>query len=34
MDDPQAQLLLLEFLREQERSVIRGDGCESGQDAI
>ncbi len=34
MADPQAQLLLLEFLREQERSVIQGDGCESGQDAV
>jgi signal-transduction protein with cAMP-binding, CBS, and nucleotidyltransferase domain len=32
MSDPQAQLLLLEFLREQECSVVRGNGRESGQD--
>jgi len=32
MSDPQAQLLLLEFLREQERNVVQGNGSESGQD--
>jgi hypothetical protein len=32
MSDPQAQLLLLEFLREQECSVVRGNSRESGQD--
>lgn len=31
MADPQAQLLLLEFLRGQELSVTEGDGCESQQ---
>ncbi len=34
MSDPQAQLLLLEFLREQERCVVQGAGRESGQDVI
>lgn len=32
MSDPQAQLLLLEFLRGQERDVVQGNGGESGQD--
>lgn len=32
MSDPQAQLLLLEFLRELERDVVQGSGRESGQD--
>jgi hypothetical protein len=31
MSDPQAQLLLLEFLREQERDVVQGSSGESGQ---
>jgi len=31
MSDPQAQLLLLEYLREQERNVVQGNGRESGQ---
>jgi hypothetical protein len=34
MSDPQAQLLLLEFLREQECSVVQGNGRESGQDGM
>lgn len=32
MSDPQAQMLLLEFLREQERDVVQGSSGESGQD--
>jgi len=32
MSDPQAQMLLLEFLREQERDVAQGSSGESGQD--
>jgi hypothetical protein len=34
MSDPQAQLLLLEFLREQERDVVQGSSGESGQDGM
>ena len=33
MVDPQAQLLLLEFLREQERDVVKGSGRGFGQDS-
>jgi len=33
MVDPQAQLLLLEFLREQERDVVQGSGRGFGQDS-
>ncbi|RIE05601.1 ATP-binding protein [Candidatus Cryosericum terrychapinii] len=32
MSDPQAQMLLLEFLREQERDVVQGSSGGSGQD--
>ena len=34
MSDPEAQLLLLDFLREQERNVVQGNGRESGQDGM
>jgi len=34
MSDPQAQMLLLEFLREQERDVAQGSSGESGQDGM
>lgn len=34
MSDPRAQLLLLEFLREQERDVIQGNGRASGRDGM
>ncbi|MHC1679416.1 MAG: ATP-binding protein [Candidatus Cryosericum sp.] len=34
MSDPRVQLLLLEFLREQERDVIQGNGRASGQDGM
>jgi hypothetical protein len=32
LSDPQALLLLLKFLREEERNVVQGNGRESGQD--
>jgi hypothetical protein len=34
MSDPQAQLLLLEFLRDQERDVVQGSSGESGQEGM
>lgn len=34
MSDPRAQLLLLEFLREQERDVVQSNGRASGQDGM
>ncbi|MFA4901068.1 MAG: ATP-binding protein [Brevundimonas sp.] len=34
MSDPRAQLLLLEFLRDQERDVVQGNGRASGQDGM
>jgi len=34
ISDPQAQLLLLDFLRGQERDVVQGSSGESGQDGM